>query len=37
MSRYTSASTRETVQRCSITPGDPFCNGMANVFARKEV
>ena len=36
MSLYKSASTGETVQRGSITPDDPFYNGMANVFARKE-
>jgi predicted dehydrogenase len=37
MSLYKSAWTGETVQRGSITPDDPFYNGMANVFARKEV
>lgn len=37
MSLYTSACTGETVQRGSVTPDDPFYNGMANVFARKEV
>ncbi len=36
MSLYKSACTGETVQRGSITPDDPFYNGMANVFARKE-
>ena len=37
ISLYKSACTGETVHRGSITPDDPFYNGMANVFARKEV
>jgi predicted dehydrogenase len=36
ISLYKSACTGESVQRGSITPDDPFYNGMAYVFARKE-